>query len=166
MIVRGIRSGHSISDCLNVVASDEAPPIAKEFNAVVAQLRAGVPLGEAMEKLNAAMPVTELRFFTTVMAMQNQIGGNLSETLGNLSKMLRDRQRLAMKVRTASAEVKASAIAVGSLPFIVAAATSLLSPDYISVLWTDEAGRKVVFLTLVWLCLGILVLRRMARIEV
>jgi tight adherence protein B len=71
-----------------------------------------------------------------------------------------------MKVRTASAEVKASAIAVGSLPFIVAAATSLLSPDYISVLWTNEAGRKVVFLTLVWLCLGILVLRRMARIEV
>jgi tight adherence protein B len=166
MIVRGIRSGHSITDCLNVVASDAAPPIAKEFNVVVAQLRAGVPLGEAMERLNAAMPVTELRFFTTVMAMQNQIGGNLSETLGNLSKMLRDRQRLAMKVRTASAEVKASAIAVGSLPFIVAAATSMLSPDYISVLWTDEAGHRVVFLTLAWLCLGILVLRRMARIEV
>lgn len=166
MIVRGIRSGHSVADCLNVVANDAAPPIAKEFRSVVAQLRAGVPLGEAMLRLGVAMPVPELRFFTTVMAMQNQIGGNLSETLGNLSKMLRDRQRLAMKVRTASAEVKASAIAVGSLPFIVAAATSLLSPDYISVLWTDEAGRRVVFITLVWLCLGILVLRRMARIEV
>lgn len=166
MIVRGIRSGHSITDCLNVVASDAAPPIAKEFRSVVAQLRAGVPLGEAMERLGVAMPVAELRFFTTVMAMQNQIGGNLSETLRNLSKMLRDRKRLAMKVRTASAEVKASAIAVGSLPFIVAAATSLLSPDYISLLWTDEAGHRVVFLTLVWLCLGFLVLRRMARIEV
>jgi tight adherence protein B len=166
MIVRGIRSGHSVTDGLNVVAKDAAPPIAREFSAVVTQLRAGVPLGEAMVKLNAAMPVPELRFFTTVMSMQNQIGGNLSGTLGNLSRMLRDRQRLAMKVRTASAEVKASAIAVGSLPFIVAAATSLLSPDYISLLWTDEAGRKVVFMTLGWLCLGILVLRRMARIEV
>ncbi|MEJ2124381.1 MAG: type II secretion system F family protein [Alphaproteobacteria bacterium] len=166
MMVRGIRSGHSVTDCLNVVANDASPPIAKEFSAVVAQLRAGVSLTEAMTKLNAAVPVPELRFFTTVMAMQNQTGGNLSETLGNLSRMLRDRQKLAMKVRTASAEVKASAIAVGSLPFIVAAATSLLAPDYISTLWNDDAGRRVVFMTAGWLCLGVFVLRRMARIEV
>jgi tight adherence protein B len=166
IIVRGIRSGHSVTDCLNMVASDATSPIAKEFSAVVTQLRAGVSLNEAMVKLHSAVPVPELRFFTTVMAMQNQIGGNLSETLGNLSKMLRDRQRLAMKVRTASAEVKASAIAVGSLPFIVTAAIGLLSPSYISLLWTDEGGRQVVFMTLVWLCFGIFVLRRMARIEV
>lgn len=166
MIVRGAKSGLSVADCLNVVAADAAPSVRKEFSVVAAQLRAGVSVAEAMAKLGASMPTVEVRFFALVMAMQSQTGGNLSEALGNLAKVLRDRQRLAAKIRVASAEVRASAIAVGSLPFVVAGATSIFSPDYIALLWTDESGRRVVIICLGWLVLGIAVLRRMARIEV
>ena len=165
MIVRGAKSGLSVIDCLNVVAADAGALVSKEFNAVAGQLRAGVPLPEAMAKLAAAMPAPEVRFFALIMAMQSQTGGNLSDALGNLAKVLRDRQQLAAKVRVASAEVRASAIAVGVLPLAVIGATMFLAPSYAERLWTDEAGRRVSMLAAGWLLIGIAVLRRMSRIE-
>lgn len=165
MIVRGARSGLSLNDCLGMVASDAAPAVRREFSPIVAQLRAGIPLAAAIEKLASQMPIAEVRFFALVLTIQSQTGGNLTDALTNLSGMLRERERLAAKVRTASAEVRASAIAIGSLPFIVVGATAFLSPDYIAFLWREEAGHKLLAFCLIWLALGIAVLRRMARIE-
>jgi tight adherence protein B len=165
MIVRGAKSGLSVPDCLSVVAADANPLVRKEFNTVVAQLRAGVPLPEAMAKLSAAMPVAEVRFFALIMSMQNQTGGNLSNALTNLSKVLRDRQQLAAKVRVASAEVRASAIAVGLMPLVVIGAVMVLSPSYIALLWMDETGRGVAIAAAMWMAIGVAVLRRMSRIE-
>jgi tight adherence protein B len=165
MIVRAARSGLALPDCLAIVASEAAPAIRREFAPMVAQLRAGAPLPAAAEKLASAMPVAELRFFTLVLAIQSQTGGNFTEALANLAAVLRERERVAAKVRTASAEVKASAVTVGSLPFIVAGATAALSPDYIALLWQDEGGRRLSMLCLAWLICGVLTLRRMARIE-
>jgi tight adherence protein B len=165
MIVRSARSGLALPDCLGMVASDAAPPVRREFAPVVAQLRAGVPLAAAIEKLTGRMPISEVRFFAIVVAIQSQTGGNFTDALANLAGVLRERERLAAKVRTASAEVKASAITIGILPFAVAGATALLAPDYLAVLWQEEAGRRVVGFSLLWLVLGIAVLRRMARIE-
>jgi tight adherence protein B len=165
MIVRSARSGLALPDCLGMVVSDAAPAVRREFTPVVAQLRAGVPLASAIEKLTTRMPISEVRFFTIVVAIQSQTGGNFTDALANLAGVLRERERLAAKVRTASAEVKASAITIGVLPFVVAGATALLAPDYLAVLWEEEAGRRVVGFSLLWLVLGIAVLRRMARIE-
>lgn len=165
MIVRGAKAGLSVGDCLAVVTADATPPIAKEFSVVLAQLRAGVPLSDAMAKLGAAMPAPEVRFFALIMSFQSQTGGNLSEALGNLSRVLRDRQRLAAKVRTASAEVRASAITVGALPFVVGGGSAVFSPEYLSPLWTDDTGRQIVMLSAVWMLIGVMSLRRMARIE-
>jgi tight adherence protein B len=165
MIVRGARSGLSLPDCLGMVASDAAPPIRREFAPLVAQLRAGVPLGGAIEKLAARMPIPEVRFFAIVLSIQSQTGGNFTEALANLAGVLRERERLAAKVRTASAEVKASAITIGALPFVVAGATALLAPDHIAMLWREEAGRRLAGLCAIWLALGVVVLRRMSRIE-
>jgi tight adherence protein B len=165
MIVRSVRSGLSLPDCLGMVANDAAPAVRREFAPMVAQLRAGVPLAATADKLAARMPVPEVRFFAIVLAIQSQTGGNFTEALANLAGLLRERERLRSKVRTASAEVKASAITIGSLPFIVGGATALLAPDYIAVLWQEEAGRQLVGASLIWLMIGIAVLRKMARIE-
>jgi tight adherence protein B len=166
MVVRGAKSGLSMMDCLAMVASDAPQPVAREFEAVVAQLRAGVPLPAAMEKLSAAMPAPEVRFFVMIMSAQNQTGGNLSEALTNLSGVLRDREKIAAKIRVASAEGRASAMIIGALPFVVIGAAAAFSPDYIALLWTDEAGRRVAAFCAAWLAAGIAVLIRMARIEV
>ncbi len=165
MIVRSARSGLSLPDCLGMVASDAAPAVRREFAPVVAQLRTGVPLASAIEKLASRMPIPEVRFFVIVIAIQSQTGGNFTDALANLAGVLRERERLAARVRTASAEVKASAVTIGALPFLVAGATALLAPDYISVLWMEEEGRRVAAFSAIWLVAGIIVLRRMARIE-
>jgi tight adherence protein B len=165
IVVRGARSGLSLPDCLAVVANDAAPPVKREFAPLVAQLRAGMPLVGALEKLAGRMPIPEVRFFVLVISIQSQTGGNFTEALANLASVLRERERLAAKVRTASAEVKASAIAIGALPFIVVGAAALLAPDYIAVLWRDESGRRLAGLSILWLLIGVAVLRRMARVE-
>lgn len=165
MILRGAKSGLSITECLAAVANEAEEPVRREFVLLVDQLRAGVTLPSAMERLAAAMPAPEIRFFTLIMSMQSQTGGNLTDALGNLAKVLRDRHKLASKVRIASAEARASAITIGSLPFIVIAATALFAPDYISRLWVEESGRVIIGICTGWLIIGILVLRRMARIE-
>jgi tight adherence protein B len=166
MIVRGAKSGLSIMDCLAMVASDAASPVKEEFEALVTQLRAGVALPAAMEKLAAAMPAPEIRFFVMIMSAQSHTGGNLTDALANLSGVLRDRDRIASKTRIAAAEGRASAVIIGALPFLVIGATAAFTPDYISVLWADEAGRRIGVICAVWLAIGIFVLGRMARIEV
>jgi tight adherence protein B len=166
MVVRGAKSGLSAMDCLSMVASDAPAPVCDEFETIVAQLRAGVPLPAAREKLTTAMPVPEVRFFVMIMSAQHQTGGSLSDALVNLSGVLRDREKIAGKVRVASAEGRASAMIIGALPFIVIGAAAAFAPDYISMLWSDEAGRRVGAFCAAWLVMGILVLFRLARIEV
>lgn len=165
MIVRGAKSGLSLMDCLAIVATDADEPVRREFDAILSQLRAGVPLTAAMEKLSAVMPAAEVRFFVLIMSIQSQTGGNLTTALGNLAGVLRDRQKLAVKVRIASAEARVSALIIAALPFAVIAATAMLAPDYIALLWRDEAGRRLAAISAAWLGLGILVIRHMARIE-
>lgn len=166
MIVRGAKAGLSVMDCLGLVASDAEEPVRSEFEAILAQLKAGLPLSAALDKLAAAMPAPEVRFFTLVMSMQSQTGGNLTEALGNLSAVLRDRERIASKVRIASSEARASAVIIGALPFAVIAATAALAPDYVAIFWRDETGRAIALFCAVWLFTGILAIRWMARIEV
>ena len=165
MIVRGAKSGLSLMDCLAIVATDAEDPVRREFAAILAQLRAGVPLRAAMEKLSLVMPAAEVRFFVLIMSIHSQTGGNLTTALGNLAGVLRDRHKLAVKVRIASAEARVSALIIAALPFAVIAATTMFAPDYIAFLWRDEAGRKLAAISAAWLALGVIVIRRMARIE-
>ena len=165
MIVRGARSGLSLMDCLAIVAADADEPVRREFGAILAQLRAGVPLKAAMDKLSTVMPAAEVRFFVLIMSIQSQTGGNLTTALGNLAGVLRDRQTLAVKVAIASAEARVSALIIAALPFAVIAATTMFAPDYIAFLWRDESGRKLAAICAAWLALGVIVIRRMARIE-
>ena len=100
-----------------------------------------MPLGEACAKLYERMPLPEANFFGIVIAIQQKAGGNLSEALGNLSKVLRDRKKMKAKIQAMSMEAKASAMIIGALPPSVMLLVWITSPDYISLLWTHPMGQ-------------------------
>ncbi len=165
VIVRGVKSGLPLIECLSIIARESPQPLAEEFTEIVEQQRVGVPLGEAFERMMGRMPMAEVRFFAIVIGIQQQAGGNLSEALGNLSGVLRDRKRLAAKVRALSAEAKASAAVLGALPFIVMILVYITTPSYISILWTTNFGQFLLAAAGMWMSCGILVMRKMINFK-
>ncbi len=165
VIVRGVKSGLPLNDCLQVIARETPEPVRSEFADLVEQQRVGVPLAKAFEKMYERIPVQEVNFFAIVIAIQQQTGGNLAEALGNLSQVLRDRHRLAAKVRTFSAEAKTSAAIIGALPLVVMALVYMSSPDYISMLWTHLTGKVMLIIAAFWMLTGVLVMRKMIRFD-
>ena len=131
--------------------SDSPEPIKTEFRAIVETQTIGLPLGEACGKLYERIPLPEANFFAIVVSIQQKSGGNLSEALGNLSKVLRDRKKMKAKIRAVSMEAKASAVIIGCLPVAVAIRVYLTSPDYIELLWTTDLGRIMIFGCVVWM---------------
>jgi tight adherence protein B len=165
IIVRGIKSGLAFSDCMQIIAKESPEPVRSEFADLVAQQKVGVPLSGAFERMFERMPLQEVNFFAIVIAIQNQIGGNLAEVLSNLAQVLRDRYRLEAKVRAFSAEAKASAIIIGALPPCVILAVFFTSPDYISILWHDKLGNMMLIGGAIWMLMGILVMRKMINFD-
>ena len=165
VIVRGVKSGLPLVECLNIIARESPAPINTEFTELVEQSRVGVPLGECFERMMVRMPLPEVRFFSIVIAIQQQAGGNLSEALGNLSGVLRDRKRLQAKVRALSAEAKASAAVLGALPFIVMILVYITTPSYIALLWTTNFGQFLLVAAGAWMSMGILVMRKMINFK-
>jgi tight adherence protein B len=165
VIVRGVKSGLPLPECLGIIARESPQPVSGEFTELVEQQRVGVPLGEAFERMMTRMPLAEVRFFAIVIAIQQTAGGNLSEVLGNLSGVLRDRKRLQAKVRALSAEAKASAAVLGALPFVVMILVYITTPDYIMLLWTTRIGKLLLACAAVWMCSGILVMKKMINFK-
>lgn len=165
VIVRGVKSGLPVNECLGIIARESPEPISGEFREVVEQQRVGVPLLDALERMMERMPLPEVKFFAIVLGIQQQAGGNLSEALGNLSGVLRDRIRLQMKVKALSAEAKASAGVLASLPPIVAILVYLSSPKYISLLWQTKSGNFFLLCGAIWMAMGVLVMRKMINFK-
>jgi tight adherence protein B len=165
VIVRGIKAGLPLFDSIKVVAADAPEPLKSEFMAIIETQAIGMPLGEACARLYERMPVPEANFFGIVIAIQQKSGGNLSEALGNLSKVLRDRKKMAEKIQAMSMEAKASAGIIGSLPPIVMLLVYLSTPDYISLLWTHPTGQLMLVCCVVWMSIGILVMKRMINFD-
>ncbi len=165
VIVRGVKSGLPLPECLAIIARESPDPVGSEFTELVEQQRVGVPLNEAFERMMTRMPMAEVRFFAIVIAIQQQAGGNLSEALGNLSGVLRDRKRLQAKVRALSAEAKASAAVLGALPFIVMILVYITTPSYISILWTTKFGQFLLACAGCWMTIGVLVMRKMINFK-
>jgi tight adherence protein B len=165
IIVRGIKSGLTFSDCMQIIAKESPEPVRSEFADLVAQQKVGVPLSSAFERMFERMPLQEVNFFAIVIAIQNQIGGNLAEVLSNLAQVLRDRYRLEAKVRAFSAEAKTSAIIIGALPPCVMLAVFFTSPGYISILWHDKLGNIMLIVSAIWMFIGVLVMRKMINFD-
>ena len=165
VIVRGIKAGLPLFESIKVVAADAPEPLKSEFHAIIETQAIGMPLGEACARLFERMPVPEANFFGIVIAIQQKSGGNLSEALGNLSKVLRDRKKMAEKIQAMSMEAKASAGIIGSLPPIVMLLVYLSTPDYISLLWTHPTGQLMLVGCVIWMSMGIFVMKRMINFD-
>jgi tight adherence protein B len=165
VIVRGIKAGLPLFESIKVVATDAPEPLKSEFLAIIETQAIGMPLGDACARLFERMPVPEANFFGIVIAIQQKSGGNLSEALGNLSKVLRDRKKMAEKIQAMSMEAKASAGIIGSLPPIVMLLVYLSTPDYISLLWTHPTGQLMLLGCAIWMSIGILVMKKMINFD-
>ena len=165
VIVRGIKAGLPLFESIKVVAADAPEPLRGEFLAIIETQAIGMPLGEACARLYDRMPVPEANFFGIVIAIQQKSGGNLSEALGNLSKVLRDRKKMAEKIQAMSMEAKASAGIIGSLPPIVMLLVYLSTPHYISLLWTHPTGQLMLVGCAIWMTIGILVMKKMINFD-
>jgi tight adherence protein B len=165
VIVRGIKAGLPLFESIKVVAADAPEPLKGEFLSIIETQAIGMPLGEACVRLYERMPVPEANFFGIVIAIQQKSGGNLSEALGNLSKVLRDRKKMAEKIQAMSMEAKASAGIIGSLPPIVMLLVYLSTPDYISLLWTHPTGQLMLVGCVIWMTIGILVMKKMINFD-
>ncbi|HEU0145853.1 MAG TPA: type II secretion system F family protein, partial [Bradyrhizobium sp.] len=165
VIVRGIKAGLPLFESIKVVAADSPDPLRSEFLAIIETQAIGMPLGEACARLYERMPLPEANFFGIVVAIQQKSGGNLSEALGNLSKVLRDRKKMAEKIKAMSMEAKASAGIIGSLPPIVMLLVYLSTPDYISLLWTHPTGQLMLVGCVIWMSMGIFVMKQMINFD-
>jgi len=166
IIVRGIKSGLPLMDGMRLVAAEAKEPLASEFRGIIETQQLGVPMAEAVQRVNENIPTPETSFFVTVIAIQQSSGGSLSEALSNLGKILRERKKMRMKVKAISSEAKASAGIIGSLPVFVAGVVSVLSPDYIGQLFQSTSGHIVLACAAGMMLTGIAVMRKMINFEI
>ncbi len=165
VIVRGIKAGLPLLDSLKMIAAEAPEPMRSEFRGIIETQTVGIPLGDACLKLYERIPVPEANFFGIVIAIQQRAGGNLSEALGNLSTVLRERKKMKAKIKAMSMESKASASIIAALPIIVMMLVWLTSPDYIELLWTDALGRVMLLCCAVWMFIGVMVMRKMINFD-
>ncbi|GMB80895.1 type II secretion system F family protein [Shinella zoogloeoides] len=166
VMVRSIKSGLPLTDALRLIAAEGQEPVKTEFRKVVESQQVGLSVPEACARMFTNIPLQEVNFFSIVIAIQSQAGGNLSEALGNLSRVLRERRKMRAKVNALSMEAKASAAIIGALPFIVAFLVYLTSPDYIMILFQDPRGHLILGISGFWMSIGILVMRNMINFDI
>lgn len=164
-IVRGVKTGLPLNDSMRVVAKDTKEPVKSEFARVLDQQSFGFSMTEAVQVLLERVPLPEVNFFVVVISVQQQSGGNLSEALGNLARVLRNRKKMKAKVKAVSSEAKASAGIIGSLPIVVATLVSIVSPAYLQPLFTTPIGNVCLGAGAVLMLIGIFIMNRMVQFD-
>jgi tight adherence protein B len=166
VIVRGIRSGLPIGECLAIIARESPEPVASEFTLMLEGQRLGMTLKQVLERACRRMPTADMSFFAIVLNLQQQTGGNLAETLGGLSNLLRSRKKMTDKIRATSAEARMTAAIIGCLPFLVSAVIYVISPGYMQLLWTDPMGNIILYGGLMWMTIGIFIMKKLITFEI
>lgn len=164
-IVRGVKSGLPLNDSIRLVAREVKEPVRSEFARVLEQQAIGRTIQESVEVLFDRVPLPEVNFFIVVITVQQQSGGNLSEALGNLARVLRDRKKMKGKVKAMSSEAKTSAVIIGALPLFVAGAVSVMSPKYLMPLFTTNQGLVCLGIAGIMLSMGIFIMNRMIQFD-
>jgi tight adherence protein B len=165
VMVRGLKAGLPLSDAMRVIATESGPPLGPEFLEVVEGQRLGITMDQGLERMFDRMPLPEVSFLGIVISIQSKTGGNLSEALGNLSRVLRERKKLKGKIRSMSQEAKSSAAIIGSLPFLIVVALLMVSPEYLEPLFSTPTGHLILVGCGAWMVGGILVMRSMINFD-
>jgi tight adherence protein B len=165
VIVRGVKAGLPLNDCIKIIANEAAEPVKSEFRQISETQALGLTLADAVGRLPDRVPTPEANFFAIVISIQQRAGGNLAEALGNLSRVLRERKKMKGKIAAMAMEAKASAYIIGSLPAVVMILVWLTSPLYIKLLFTDRIGHLILVGSVLWMATGILVMRKMINFD-
>lgn len=166
MIIRSVRSGYPLNTALNMVAENMAPPVSTEFKRIVDEMTYGWTLSEALMRFAERIDEPDIRFFVVVLAVQQESGGNLSEVLGNLSRVLRQRKHLRLKIRALSSEGRATAWILGSLPLFVAIVLHFMEPQHLVPLIETQSGHYVLAGIVGLITSGMLIVRKMINIDI
>lgn len=166
VMVRGLKAGLPVNDAMRVIASESGEPVGPEFAEVVEGQRVGITIDQGIERMVDRMPLAEVQFLAIVMSIQAKTGGNLSEALNNLSKVLRDRKKMKSKIRAVSQEAKSSAAIIGALPFCIMGALWLLNPDYLHPLFSTRIGNIILTVSGGWMLTGVIVMKKMINIDI
>lgn len=166
LVGRALRAGHSFSSSLQMAGNELPDPIGEELRQVFDEINFGVAVPTALQNLVARIPSTDLGFFAISVMIQRETGGNLAEVLDKISMIIRERLKLFGKVRTLSAEGRISALILSLLPFVTAAMMFVVNPSFMSILWTDSIGQRLLAAGLVMMFLGIIWMRKIIQIRV
>ena len=166
LVTRALRAGHSFASSVQMIGEEMSEPIASEFRMVADEVNFGVSLQQALTNLSERVPLTDLRYFVVSVLIQRDSGGNLTEVLGNLSRLIRDRLKLLARVRVLSSEGRLSAWILGLMPFALAALMNVFNPEFMSPLWTDPTGQTAIKYMLGLMVVGVLILRKIVKIRV
>jgi tight adherence protein B len=166
LIGRALRAGHAFPSALAMVGDEAQQPIASEFKIISDEIGFGIAVDSALNNLASRVPSPDMRYFVMAVIIQRETGGNLAELLGKLAELVRERFKLFAKVRVLAAEGKLSAWILVALPFCVAGVVQILNPKYISVLFTDAMGIKLVIGAMVLMLIGIFAMWRIIDIRV
>ncbi len=166
LITRALRAGHAFASALKMAGEELAEPIASEFALVHDETNFGVSLEQALTHLSERVPISDLRYFVVAVLIQRDSGGNLTEILSNLSRLIRERLKLLAKVRVLSSEGRMSAWILGLLPFFLAGVMNLVNPAFMSPLWTDPIGITILKYTLSLMLIGVVLMRRIIKIRI
>ncbi len=165
IIVRGVKSGLPLNQCMRIIGAESPEPLRAEFQSLVDASAMGVPLEQSLQRMYERMPLAEVNFFAIVLVIQQKTGGNLSESLGNLSTVLRARKLMKEKVKALSSEAKASAMIIGSLPIVVMCMVYFTRPSYIMILFIEPVGNLILLGAATMMSMGIFVMNKMVNFK-
>ena len=165
VIVRGIKSGLPVHDCLKVISTEAPKPLNEEFRQLVENLGMGMSIDQGLDKMFTRMPTSEVRFFAIVLGIQQKTGGNLAEALNNLSVVLRARKLMTEKIKAMSGEAVASAGIIGCLPPCILLLVQLTTPAYMAPLYNDPRGHILLMIGGFWMACGVFVMRKMINFK-
>ncbi len=165
VVTRGVKTGLPLGDCIKAIASEGQEPVRSEFRRIVEDMSVGLTLPHALVRFTQRVPMMEANFFAVVLSIQSDLGGNLSDALGNLSRVLRERKMMKQKIKAFSSEAKASGAIIAAMPVAVAGILSLTSPDYIGLLFSDFIGNLVLGGCALWMAAGVVVMRNMIQFD-
>lgn len=159
MIVRSVRAGVPLTEAIRIVSKECPQPSSDEFARVAGDLAIGTPIADALKSMADRNEITEFRFFATALTLQSQTGGRIGETLDNLGGIVRKRMALKARGRALASEARTTALILGCLPLLAAGALYLLNPTYVSVLFVDPTGQKILAVAAVMLGIGAFIMR-------
>ena len=166
IIVRGVKSGLPLTECLRIIAKESPAPLGTEFKTLTDNIQMGMTTERALQQLYKRVPLPEVNFFVIVLTIQAKSGGNLSEALGNLSKVIRERKMMREKIKAMSSEAKASAGIIACLPFAVGFMVFMTTPSYIMELFLKPTGHTILFMGAGLMITGVTVMRKMISFDI